>query len=146
MKRGPDLRQVIDAGRQTEGRPPVNRPAAFKKEQITMKLFDRITLLRAGYSRQEIDAMIEEEKNMPEPEAVKDPDPVPEANPEPEAAPEPVTPPAADPEPEVDYKKAYEKEKAEKEALQQQNIRRNNKTDDDKSDEDIVKDIVASFI
>ena len=98
-----------------------------------MKLFDRITLLRAGYSRQEIDAMIEEEKNAPA---------------DPPADPEPADPPAdpAPADPLIDYKKAYEKEKAEKEALQQQNIRRNNKTDDDKSDEDIVKDIVASFI
>lgn len=112
-----------------------------------MNLFDRITLLRAGYTRKEIDAMIEEDQRQSEAEdkmlhqvgepaeAPKDPDPEPE-----EKKPEEIPPKPSEP----DYKAKYEEEKAAKEALQKMN-RDRDRTTSRKSDEEVVKDIVSSF-
>lgn len=112
-----------------------------------MNLFDRITLLRAGYTRKEIDAMIEEDQRQSESEdkmpqqvgepaeAQKDPDPEPE-----EKKPEEIPPKPSEP----DYKAKYEEEKAAKEALQKMN-RDRDRTTSRKSDEEVVKDIVSSF-
>lgn len=109
-----------------------------------MKLFDRITLLKAGYTRKEIDQMIEDEKqegaaapDQTEPEEVVQPEPEQKEDPEPEQK--------EDPEPETDYKALYEAERKAKEALQKQNRDRDRTDTSKKSDADIVKDVVASF-
>ena len=107
-----------------------------------MKLFDRITLLKAGYTRKEIDQMIEDEKQEqkedPEPEQKEDPEPEEQhEDPEPEKK--------EDPEPETDYKALYEAERKAKEALQKQNRDRDRTDLSKKSDADTVKDVVASF-
>ena len=85
-----------------------------------MKLFDRITLLKAGYTRKEIDQMIEDENREPKEHH-------------------------EDPEPEKDYKALYEAERKAKEALQKQNRDRDRTDTSKKSDVDTVKDVVASF-
>lgn len=96
-----------------------------------MKILDRITLLRAGYTRKEIEEMIELEKQEPE----QDPEQEQEKDPE------------QDPEPVVDFEKLYNQEKAAKEKLQEENRRRDNSgKDNEKSDEEIMKEIVSSFI
>lgn len=106
-----------------------------------MKLLDRITLLKAGYTRREIDQMIEDEQQAPA--AVEQPEP--EAAPEPEAEPEAAPEPEPDPEPETDYKSLYEAERKAKEALQKQNRDRDRTDNTKKSDADVVKDVVDSF-
>ena len=113
-----------------------------------MTLLDRITLLRAGYSRKEIDQMIEEDKKQPEPEAPKeepkkDPDPEPEKPKEPEQKTDPE--PEKPKEPEQDFKKLYEEQKRALEDLQEQNRRRDNSDKGKESDADILKDAVAGF-
>ena len=94
-----------------------------------MKLFDRITLLKAGYTRKEIDQMIEDENREPK-EHHEDPEPEEQHE---------------DPEPEKDYKALYEAERKAKEALQKQNRDRDRTDTSKKSDVDTVKDVVASF-
>lgn len=102
-----------------------------------MKILDRIALLRAGYTKSEIEKMIEEDSasaiEIPVPaESVKEeksPDPVEEKNDDPV----------------IDYKALYEKEKAEKEALQRDNINRNNFKEKE-DDSALIKDIVCSFL
>ena len=113
-----------------------------------MNIIDRITLLRAGYSRKEIDAMIEEDRKAAEQEtemlkqaAVAPAEAQKPAVSEPEEK-EPEKIPSA---PEPDYKAEYEKEKAVREALQEENRRRDNKGNDI-SDEQALKDLVSSFI
>lgn len=108
-----------------------------------MKLFDRITLLKAGYTRKEIDQMIEDEKQeaaaapeQAEPEDAAQTEPEQKEDPEPEKK---------DPEPETDYKALYEAERKAKEALQKQNRDRDRTDLSKKSDADTVKDVVASF-
>lgn len=98
-----------------------------------MKILDRIALLRAGYTKQEIEKMIEEDAAA----AIEIPAPEPEKKEEKE--------PEKPAEPEVDYKALYEKEKSEKEALQQQNINRDN-TKEKKDDQKVLVDIVSSFL
>jgi len=109
-----------------------------------MKLFDRITLLKAGYTRKEIDQMIEDEKQevaaapeQAEPEEVVQLEAEQKEDPEPEKK--------EDPEPETDYKALYEAERKAKEALQKQNRDRDRTDLSKKSDVDTVKDVVASF-
>ena len=109
-----------------------------------MNIIDRITLLRAGYTRKEIDAMIEEDRRASEAENAKLEEIAkkpaePEKRPDPEPAPEKPKP--AEP----DYKAKYEAEKAEREALQEANRRRDTKVND-KSDQEILQDIVCSFL
>lgn len=114
-----------------------------------MNLFDRITLLRAGYTRKEIDAMIEEDQRQSEAEDKKlqevadihaeDPK---KAAPEPETKKPEENPPKPE---EPDYKAKYEAEKAEKEALQEANRRRDTKAND-KSDQEALADLVSSFL
>lgn len=110
-----------------------------------MNIFDRITLLRAGYTRKEIDAMIEEDQRQSEAEDKKLQEVAEEpkkAAPEPEQKkPEEITPKPEEP----DYKAKYEAEKAEKEALQEANRRRDTKAND-KSDQEILADLVSSFL
>ena len=101
-----------------------------------MKLFDRITLLKAGYTRKEIDQMIEDEKQ----EAAAAPEQT-----EPEEVVQPESEQKEDPEPETDYKALYEAERKAKEALQKQNRDRDRTDTSKKSDVDTVKDVVASF-
>lgn len=109
-----------------------------------MNIFDRITLLKAGYTRKEIDQMIEEDKKAAEQPA---PEPVqPEQkDPEPEKKPDPI-PEEKPKEPEIDYRQEYEKEKAAKEALQAANRNRDNSNVKKKTDEEIVADLVGSFL
>ncbi len=55
-----------------------------------MKVSEYIQLLRAGYTKAEIDAIVAEEKKPqpdPEPEPQPDPEPEPQSDPEPENAP-----------------------------------------------------------
>ena len=57
-----------------------------------MKVSEYIQLIRAGYTKAEIDAIVAEEKNPPpqpdpEPEPQPDPEPEPQPDPEPENAP-----------------------------------------------------------
>lgn len=107
-----------------------------------MTLLDRITLLRAGYTRKEIDQMIEDDKKQPEPEEPKEePKKEPEPDPEPAKDPEPEKPK----EPEQDFKKLYEEQKRALEDLQEQNRRRDNSDKGKKSDADILKDAIAGF-
>ena len=94
-----------------------------------MNILDRITLLRAGYSRKEIEEMIKEEQAKPEEQKQE------EQKPEPEEK-----------KPEIDYESLYEKEKAAREALQEANRRRDNSGNDQNNDEETLKDIVCSFI
>ena len=59
-----------------------------------MTISERVALIRAGYTRQDIAAMIEEERNpapapQPEPELAPQPEPEPAPQPEPEPAPQP---------------------------------------------------------
>ena len=110
-----------------------------------MKLFDRITLLKAGYTRKEIDQMIEDENREPE-EHHEDPEPEEHhEDPEPEQKEDPEPEQKEDPEPEKDYKALYEAERKAKEALQKQNRDRDRTDLSKKSDADTVKDVVASF-
>lgn len=111
-----------------------------------MNLLDRITLLRAGYSRKEIDQMIEEEAKQPDP-LPADPEPEDPEDPEPEdpADPEPEDPEDPEPEDKTDYKALFEQERKAKEALQKQNRDRDRSDPKKKSDVDIVKDMVSSF-
>lgn len=111
-----------------------------------MTLLDRITLLRAGYSRKEIDQMIEEDKKQPEPEKPKE-EPEQKTDPEPETDPEQKTDPEPEKkkEPEQDFKKLYEEQKRALEDLQEQNRRRDNSDKGKKSDADTLKDVVAGF-
>lgn len=111
-----------------------------------MNIFDRITLLKAGYSRKEIEQMIADDKAAEEAAVLKaqeDPEEYPKPEqPEEAKQPEPEQPKA----PEIDYKLQYEKEKAAKEALQEANRNRDNLGNKGKSDEQIVSDFVASFL
>lgn len=108
-----------------------------------MNIIDRITLLRAGYSRKEIDAMIEEDRKAAEQETemLKQAAEAPAEVPKPAVSEPEKTPSATEP----DYKAEYEKEKAVREALQEENRRRDNKGNDI-SDEQALKDLVSSFI
>lgn len=109
-----------------------------------MNIFDRITLLKAGYTRKEIDQMIEEDKQaaaQPAPEPVQ-PE---QKDPEPDKKPDPI-PEEKPKEPEIDYRQEYEKEKAAKEALQAANRNRDNSNVKKKTDEEIVADLVGSFL
>ena len=112
-----------------------------------MKLFDRITLLKAGYTRKEIDQMIEDETREPE-EQHEDPEPKEQhEDPEPKEQHEDPEEHQENPEPEdkTDYKALFEAERKSKEALQKQNRNRDRSNPNKKTDLDIVKDIVSSF-
>ena len=109
-----------------------------------MTLLDRITLLRAGYSRKEIDQMIEDDRKQPEPEEPeKKKEPEQKTDPEPEQKTDPE--PEKKKEPEQDFKKLYEEQKRALEDLQEQNRRRDNSDKGKKSDADILKDAIAGF-
>ena len=58
-----------------------------------MRVSEYIQLLRAGYTKAEIDAIVAEEKNPP-PQPEPEPEPQPEPEPEPQPEPEPENPPA----------------------------------------------------
>ena len=106
-----------------------------------MTILERLQLIRAGYTRREIDQMIEDDKKKPEDDG-QDPEPE-EQDPEPEEQdPEPEDE-SQDPGP--DYKKLYEDSRKALEDLQAQNRRRDNSNKDKKSDADIVKDAIAGF-
>ena len=98
-----------------------------------MRILERIALLRAGYTKQEIEKMIEEDAAA----AIEIPSPEPEQKPEPE----PEKPAV----PVIDYKALYEKEKSEKEALQQQNVNRDY-TKEKKDDQKALTELVSSFL
>lgn len=99
-----------------------------------MNLLDRITLIRAGYSRKEIDAMIAEDAEAAAKaaeEQAKDPEPA--EDPEPEKKPEP------------DYKKLYEAQTEALEKAQAANRQVNNKGKD-KDPNETLQEIVSSFM
>ena len=107
-----------------------------------MNILDRITLLRAGYSRKEIEEMIKEEQAKPEVQEVQEPEPEEQK----QEVQEEQKPEPEEKKPEIDYKSLYEKEKAAREALQKANRRRDNSGNDQNNDEETLKDIVCSFI
>lgn len=105
-----------------------------------MNLLDRITLLRAGYSRKEIDQMIAEDAEAAAKAAAEQAE-----DPEPEQDPEPAEDPEPEKKPEPDYKKLYEAQTEALEKAQAANRQRDNKGKD-KDPHEVLKEIVTSFM
>lgn len=114
-----------------------------------MNIFDRITLLRAGYTRKEIDAMIEEDMKAAEEEKAKlqDVDRI-AAESEKTAVSAVETEDAEEntsAAPEPDYKRLYEAQTEALERAQAANRTRDNKGKD-KDPHEVLQDIVSSFM
>lgn len=110
-----------------------------------MKILDRIALLRAGYNKAEIEAMINEEKELEAQQAAQPEEPEKAENEEPEAPEESEPDKPSEKESEIDYKALYEQEKAKTKVLQDENRKRDTKGNEP-DPEAIVKDLVSSFI
>ena len=103
-----------------------------------MKLTELITLLKAGYSKKEIDALVKAEE-----EAQKEPEEKPE--PQPEKEPEPQPEEESEHELEPDYKALYEQSMKALESAQAHNRAINNDNGSEKTEtaEEIILNILG---